>query len=70
MTNQRRPRGAFGPTDADPINEPYRPDRATARRDIENWIKTYNQRRLHSSLGYQTPDEVRPAWQQRMSITA
>jgi len=46
------------------------PDRATARRDIENWIKTYNQRRLHSSLGYQTPHEVRIAWQQRMSSAA
>ena len=31
------------------------PDRATARRDIENRIKVYNERRLHSSLGYQTP---------------
>ena len=32
-----------------------RPDRATARRDIKNWIKLYNERRLHSSPGYQTP---------------
>ncbi|MGH3630761.1 MAG: integrase core domain-containing protein, partial [Sciscionella sp.] len=31
------------------------PDRATARRDIENWIKSYNERRLHSSLGYESP---------------
>lgn len=46
------------------------PDRATARRDIENWIKTYNQRRLHSSLDYRTPDEVRTAWQQRMLTAA
>jgi transposase InsO family protein len=46
------------------------PDRATARCDIESWIKTYNQRRLHSSLGYQNPDEVRTGWQQRMSIAA
>jgi transposase InsO family protein len=44
------------------------PDRATARRDIENWINGYNQRRLHSTLGYQTPVEVRTAWQERMSI--
>lgn len=29
------------------------PDRATVRRDIENWIKHYSERRLHSSLGYQ-----------------
>lgn len=46
------------------------PDRATARRDIENWIKLYNERRLHSSLGYQTPVEARTAWQQRMSTAA
>lgn len=45
------------------------PDRATARRDIENWIKVYNERRLHSSIGYQTPVETRTAWQQRMSTT-
>jgi transposase InsO family protein len=36
----------------------------------ENWIKTYNQRWLRSSLGYQTPDGVRAAWQQRMSNAA
>jgi pimeloyl-ACP methyl ester carboxylesterase len=29
------------------------PDRAGARRDIENWITSYNERRLHSALGYQ-----------------
>ena len=46
------------------------PDRAIARRDIENWIKLYNVRRLHSSLGYQTPVESRTAWQHRMSTTA
>ncbi|HEV3172960.1 MAG TPA: IS630 family transposase [Actinocrinis sp.] len=46
------------------------PDRATARRDIENWITHYNQRRLHSALGYKTPAETRTAWQQRMSIAA
>ena len=46
------------------------PDRETARRDIENWITAYNERRLHSSLGYRTPLEVRTAWQQRMSTAA
>jgi len=46
------------------------PDRATARRDIENWIKAYNERRLHSSLGYQTPTAARISWQQRISIAA
>jgi putative transposase len=45
-------------------------DRASARRDIENWIKAYNERRLHSSLDYQTPLEARTAWQQRMSTAA
>ena len=45
-------------------------DRATARRDIENWIKLYNERRLHSSLGYKTPAESRTAWQQRIATAA
>jgi putative transposase len=45
-------------------------DRATARRDIENWIKQYNERRLHSSLGYRIPVEQRTAWQERMSTAA
>ena len=43
------------------------PDRAAARRDIENWIKQYNERRLHSSLGYRTPLDARTAWQLRVS---
>jgi putative transposase len=43
------------------------PDRATARRDIENWIKTYNERRLHSSLDYQIPAETRRAREKRMA---
>jgi putative transposase len=47
-----------------------RPDRASARRDIENWIKLYNERRPHSALGYRTPVESRTAWQQRMSTAA
>jgi putative transposase len=37
------------------------PDRVSARRDIENWITHYNQRRLHSALGYGTPAETRTA---------
>ena len=44
------------------------PDRATARRDIENWIKAYNERRLHSLPGYRTPVESRIAWQQGISM--
>ncbi len=43
------------------------PDRASALRDIENWIDHYNRRRLHSSLGYQIPTEMRQAWQKRMT---
>jgi transposase InsO family protein len=46
------------------------PDRTAARRDIENWITLYNQRRLHSSLGYQTPVETRTAWHERISTAA
>lgn len=44
------------------------PDRATARRDIENWIKFYNERRLHSSIGYLPPTETRRAWEKRMPV--
>src|SRR6266700_7809977 len=36
-------------------------DRAGALRDIENWIKSYNERRLHSALGYRPPTETRRA---------
>jgi putative transposase len=43
------------------------PDRASARRDIENWITSYNGRRLHSTLGYRTPTETRRAWQEHMA---
>jgi putative transposase len=46
------------------------PNRAAARRDIENWIKSYNERRPHSSLGYRTPLESRIAWQERLSTAA
>jgi transposase InsO family protein len=46
------------------------PDRASACRDIEKWIKLYNERRLHSSLGYRTPTESCAAWQQRVSMAA
>ena len=46
------------------------PGRANARRDIENWITQYNERRLHSDLGYNTPTETRRAWQYRMTTAA
>ena len=48
----------------------YWPDRASARRDIENWIKSYNERRLRSALGYRPPTEARRAWQERMLTAA
>ena len=51
------------------IGVDYWSDRANAHRDIENWIIEYNKRRLHSSLGYQTPTETRLAWQERMATT-
>ena len=44
-------------------------DRVTARRATENWIKFYDERRLHSSLGYHTPTETRHAWEKRMTAT-
>jgi putative transposase len=46
------------------------PDRASARRDIEAWITSYNERRLHSAIGYLAPAEARIAWQQHMSTAA
>ena len=46
------------------------PDRASARRDIENWITSYNNRRLHSALGYRTPTEARRTWQEHMATAA
>ena len=46
------------------------PDRAGARRDIENRIRDQNQRRLNSALDYRPPTETRRAWQQRMEMAA
>jgi putative transposase len=51
------------------IGVTFWPDRAGARRDIENWIKTYNERRLHSTIGYRTPTEMRRARQEHISTT-
>jgi transposase InsO family protein len=50
------------------IGRAHWPDRATARQDIQNWIKEYNERRLHSATGYQTPIATRTAWQDRMAM--
>lgn len=46
------------------------PDRTSARRDIENWITAYNERRLHSAIDYQIPTETRRAWQKRIATAA
>ena len=39
------------------LNENWFTDLSDARQKIETWRKDYNQRRPHSSLGYQTPEE-------------
>jgi len=46
------------------------PNRASARRDIENWITEYNHRRLHSAINYQAPTSTRRAWEHRMAMVA
>ena len=50
------------------IGVKFWPDRASARRDVGNWITTYNERRLHSALDYQTQTEARRAWQQGFCV--
>jgi transposase InsO family protein len=59
----------FATTKAE-IGVVFWPDRNSACRDIKNWIKTYNERRLHSALDYQTPTETRRAWQEHMATAA
>lgn len=54
---------SFFATPKTEIGARFWPDRTSARRDIEDWITNYNQRRLHSTFNYQTPTAARLAWQ-------
>jgi putative transposase len=49
------------------ISVNFWPDRASARRYIENWLTQYNERRIHSTLNYKAPAETRRAWHERMT---
>ena len=45
------------------VNRTVYPTKQHARVDIERYIQLrYNRRRLHSALGYRTPDEVETEW--------
>lgn len=50
------------------VNRTSYPTRVHARRDIVDYIELrYNQRRLHSALGYITPNEAEQQWFDRQS---
>lgn len=45
------------------VNRTVYPTREHARKDITRYIELwYNSKRLHSTLGYQTPDQVEAQW--------
>ncbi|WP_146085071.1 hypothetical protein [Rathayibacter tritici] len=45
------------------LHKPQYPTREKAIRDVTRYIELrYNQQRLHSGLGYRTPNEAEQAW--------
>ena len=55
---QRSPRGAFGPTDADPINEPHSTDLARhSRQGLDAVAAAELDSRPRKTLGWDTPAE-------------
>ena len=48
------------------VNRKIYPTRKHAIKDVTAWIELrYNQKRLHSALGYRTPNHVHQQWSQR-----
>ena len=48
------------------VNRKIYPTRKHAIKDVTAWIELrYNQKRLHSALGYRTPNHVHQEWSQR-----
>jgi len=53
----------FGTLKNERVHRTVYPTRQRARDDIAQYIELrYNSRRLHSGLGYRTPQEVHDAW--------
>jgi putative transposase len=56
----------FGALKTERVHRTQYPTREHARRDIARYIELhYNVKRLHSSLGYKTPKEVRDEYLNR-----